>query len=211
MTARRDSAAEAGSPAGKAPRFVAAGAVAAFALLMSSKSGAQAQTQAKTQAQTQAQTRAHTQAQIRAQQPQTQSAALSAEALAQCAQRVQQLRSEAPQLLARSERLDLQRKSIQQRQRVLAEQAGGIANDDLRAGLDYSERRRVLNDEAEAFNLDVERIRDRIAAINVVKQQYDAGCAQRPYRRADFERLSPAAQAAMRAGLDGIEVPYIGP
>ena len=69
----------------------------------------------------------------------------------------------------------------------------------------------MLNDEARAFNAEIERIKDEIRAINVVKQQYAANCAQRSYRRSDFERLSPQAQAAMRAGMGGIEVPYTEP
>ncbi|MGB0218980.1 MAG: hypothetical protein ACPGJF_06570 [Sinimarinibacterium flocculans] len=140
-----------------------------------------------------------------------QSEPLDADALARCAQQVQQLRSEAPRLLARNAQLDEQRESIQQRQRALAAEAKGIGSEDLNAGLGYSERRRALNDEARAFNAEIERIRDEIRAINVVKQQYAANCAQRSYRRSDFERLSPQAQAAMRAGMDGIEVPYTEP
>lgn len=142
---------------------------------------------------------------------QAQAEPLSAEALAQCASKVQHLRSEAPRLLVRSEQSDVQRESILQRQRALAEEAKNIGSEDLRAGLDYSERRRLLNDEARTFNAGIERLRAEIDAINLVKQQYDAACAQRPYRRSDFERLSPEAQAAMRAGLDGIEVPYLEP
>ena len=136
---------------------------------------------------------------------------LSAEALARCASKVEHLRSEAPRLLARSDAADVQRESIRQRQQAMSEEARGIGSDDLRAGLDYSERRRLLNEEARAFNAGIEGLRREIDAINVVKQQYHAQCAQRPYRRADFERLSQAAQAAMRAGLEGIEVPYIEP
>ncbi|MES0874104.1 hypothetical protein [Sinimarinibacterium thermocellulolyticum] len=136
---------------------------------------------------------------------------LTAEALARCAQQVLHLRSEAPRLMARNAELDLQRESIQQRQRALADEAKSIGVDDLRAGLDYTERRRALNDEARAFNAAIERIKDEIRAINLVKQRYDADCARRSYRRADFERLSPEAQAAMRAGLDGIVVPYTEP
>jgi hypothetical protein len=134
---------------------------------------------------------------------------LSAGALAQCASKVQQLRMEAPQLLARSEQSDLQRESIRQRQQALTEEAQGIGSEDLRAGLDYSERRRLLNEEASAFNIAMAQLRAEIDAINVVKQHYHANCAQRPYRRSDFERLTVEAQAAMRAGLEGIEVPYI--
>lgn len=136
---------------------------------------------------------------------------LGAEALAQCAQQVRHLRSEAPRLLARNAQLDVQRESIQQRQRAMTAEAQGIGSEDLKAGLDYSERRRVLNDEAKAFNLEIERIKNEIRAINAVKQQYAANCAQRSYRRSDFERLDPEAQAAMRAGLEGIEVPYTEP
>jgi outer membrane murein-binding lipoprotein Lpp len=134
---------------------------------------------------------------------------LGAGALAQCAQQVQQLRSEAPRLLARNAQLDVQRESIRRRQHAMSEEAKGIGSGELEAGLDYSERRRVLNDEARTFNAEIERIRGEIDAINAVKQQYTANCAQRSYRRSDFERLSPEAQAAMRAGLEGIEVPYI--
>jgi chromosome segregation ATPase len=142
---------------------------------------------------------------------QAQTEPLGGEALAQCAQQVQQLRSEAPRLLARNDELDVQRESIQQRQRALSAEAAGIGSDDLQAGLDYSERRRLLNQEASTFNAEIERIKDEIRAINVVKQQYAANCAQRSYRRSDFERLRPQAQAAMRAGMEGIEVPYTEP
>src|SRR3546814_6675214 len=81
----------------------------------------------------------------------------------------------------------------------------------MHAILDLEQRRKQHNDEALAFNAEIARHKQAIEAVNVVKQQYAANCADRAYRRADFTQLASDAQAAMYDGLDDIEVPYLDP
>lgn len=136
---------------------------------------------------------------------------LSAEQLRQCAAQVQQLRVDATRLNAATPQLDAHRVDLDRRQRALQQEAAAADRDDLRANLDLQQRRKQQNDEATAFNAEIAQHRQAIEAINVVKQQYAAQCADRAYRRADFAQLSADAQAAMRAGLADIEVPYLDP
>src|SRR3546814_2985512 len=84
--------------------------------------------------------------------------------------------------------------------RSLQREATALDRDDLHASLDLQQRRKQHNDEALAFNAEIARHKQAIEAVNVVKQQYAANCADRAYRRADFTQLAPDAQAAMHAG-----------
>ncbi|NGY04965.1 hypothetical protein [Solimonas terrae] len=136
---------------------------------------------------------------------------LDAAALHVCASQVGQLRSEAARLLANGARLDARRSALDQRSAALQAEAAGLDRSDLRATLDLQQRRQQHNDELQAFNADIARHRQAIDAINRVKQTYARDCADRAYRRADFRRLPAEEQAAMRAGLDDIEVPYLDP
>lgn len=142
---------------------------------------------------------------------QADSAVLSAVQLRQCAAQVQQLRRDATQLNAATPQLDARRAALDQRAAALQQAAAGLDRDDLHANLDLQQRRKQHNDEITAFNAQIARHRQAIDAVNVVKQQYAANCADRAYRRADFAQLTEDAQAAMRAGLDDIEVPYLAP
>lgn len=135
--------------------------------------------------------------------------ALSVEELARCAQQVRHLRGESVRLMSESERLEAQRVGIEERRRAVEADAAGRGRDDLAANLALSERRSRLNAEATTLNDGVARLREQIAALNGVKRDYEALCAQRPYRRADLEALPQADQAAMRAGLDDVQVPYV--
>ncbi|MEQ1438593.1 hypothetical protein AAG565_04450 [Fontimonas sp. SYSU GA230001] len=134
---------------------------------------------------------------------------LSAAELARCAQQVQQLRAESARILADSARLDAQRGRIDERRRRIEADAATPDRGDLAQRLALSDRRQQLSAEATAFNARIEQLRGEIASINAVKLDYERGCAQRPYRRRDLERLPQAAQEAMRAGLDDVRVPYI--
>lgn len=136
---------------------------------------------------------------------------LSHEQLRRCAIQVQQLRDDATRLNADTLQLDARRAAIDQRAAALQREATAVDRDDLRASLDLRQRRKQHNDETLAFNGEIARHRQAIDAINVVKQQYAVNCAERAYRRADFAQLSADAQAAMRAGLADIEVPYLDP
>lgn len=136
-------------------------------------------------------------------------APLSADELARCASQVQQLRTESARLLADNARLDAQRAGIDERRRQIEAEAAAQDRDDLSRGMALSDRRQNLNAEATAFNARIERIRSDIAAVNGVKLDYEQTCAQRPYRRRDLGQLPQAAQDAMRAGLDDVQVPYI--
>lgn len=132
--------------------------------------------------------------------------ALSADELATCAGHVQRLREESPRLLQAGAHLDAERNALMRRRDGLYASAGG---DDLREGLERRQAREQLDTEMRAFNRRVEATRAEIAALNASWRDYDRLCSQRPYRRSDLERLPPAAQAAMRAGLQDVRVPYL--
>lgn len=143
-------------------------------------------------------------------QTQAQPVPLTADALAQCARQVQQLRSESPQLLARVNQYERQREAFLQRSGGLKTEAERLHPDNLQAGLDLRERRSRLNAEITTFNQTIANVRQEIVALNGTKDAYDQECSRRPYRRSDFERLPAAAQAAMKAGMADIAVPFIG-
>jgi len=138
-------------------------------------------------------------------------APLDRAALHACATQVQQLRSDATRLNADTARLDARRVALDQRSAALRAEATQIDRDDLRATLDLQQRRQQHNSELLAFNTEIARHRQAIDAVNGVKQRYAQDCAARSYRRADLATLPADAQAAMRAGLADIEVPYLDP
>ncbi|SFF26122.1 hypothetical protein SAMN04488120_101244 [Fontimonas thermophila] len=131
---------------------------------------------------------------------------LDADMLAHCAAQVRHLRSAAPRLLEQDAQLSAQREQLLERQRALASETTGS---DLHAHLAREAQRRELDAAIREHNARVEQLRADIAALNTVWKDYDAHCAGRPYRRSDFERLPPEAQAAMRAGLADVQVPYV--
>lgn len=131
---------------------------------------------------------------------------LSADELARCAQQVRHLRSAAPRLLQQNAQLEAQRENLMQRQRELD---SAVAAADLDTHLALQDRRLQLRDAMTAHNARVETLRTEITALNGIWKHYDAQCSNRSYRRSDFERLAPEAQAAMRAGLADVQVPYI--
>lgn len=124
---------------------------------------------------------------------------LGAEALAECAERVQHLREE-------SARLNRAADEFEQRRQALAEQHASI---DGGQGVEASGRLLEYNKQAESFNEDIAAFRDEVMAVNDTKQWYHDNCANRSYRRSDLEALPAAQAAAMRAGLADVEVPYI--
>lgn len=134
---------------------------------------------------------------------------LSADELARCAGQVQQLRTGSSRILADNARLDAQRASIFERRREIDTEAAAQDRGNLSTGLTLGKRRERLNAEAATFNARIEQIRRDIAAINEVKLDYEQSCASRSFRRRDLEQLPLAAQDAMRAGLDDVQVPYI--
>lgn len=137
--------------------------------------------------------------------------ALSIQALAQCATQVQHLREESARLNRHNGELDVQRKDINQRSAALQAERASLAPDDVEKGLNYRQRLQAHNANTLAFNARIEQIRLDIDAINVRKLEYDRECAKRPYHRADLDTLPTAQREAMRAGLSGVEIPYIEP
>lgn len=118
---------------------------------------------------------------------------LGAGALAECAEQVQTLRSEAQRLNAqaaqqaeRRERLEAQRQNLHE----------------------DSESRERYNEAARAFNEDVAAFQEELTAINALKARYAENCAGRDYRRSDLDALPEAHRKAMRRGLDDVSVPY---
>src|SRR3546814_7997401 len=90
--------------------------------------------------------------------------------------------------------LDARRAALDQRSAALQREAATLDRDDLHASLDLQQRRKQHNDEALAFNAEIARHKQAIEAVNVVKQQYAANCADRAYRRADFTQLAPRSE-----------------
>ncbi|NKF22073.1 hypothetical protein [Solimonas marina] len=136
---------------------------------------------------------------------------LDAAALRACATRVVELRSGSAQLTLRSSALEARRAQLDARAPALQNAGGAPAEADLDAHLDLQQRRRQHHDEALAFNAEVAQQRQAVDALNGVKQDYARECAGRPYRRRDFTALPASLQAAMRAGLDDVVVPYVDP
>lgn len=124
-----------------------------------------------------------------------QSAPLSATQLAECAQMVQTLRSESARL----------------NQAAVANDARRDELAELRAASRNSAQLLIrYNQQASDFNAHMENFRREVARINTVKNNYDARCANRSYRRADLEALPPAQASAMRGGLADVRVPHTG-
>lgn len=137
-------------------------------------------------------------------------APLAADALARCATQVDSLRSESARLTQKNAEFDARRNSINARTASLRAERDQVPANDLQAGLAMREKLKEHHEQTIAFNASVETLKREIEAVNVLKREYDSQCANRPYRRADLEALPAAQQAAMRAGLSGVQVPYIG-
>lgn len=131
--------------------------------------------------------------------------------LSRCANEVQRLRDESARLTQWNARLDARRDILNARARDLDAEEGTIAKDDLQRGLDYVTRRKQHQADALAFNAEIDQIRRDIATLNVVKDDYDRNCADRSYDRADLDRMPEGPRNAMRAGLEGVAVPYLDP
>lgn len=142
---------------------------------------------------------------------QAQDQALTREALARCAGQVQTLREEAPRLTQLNASYAEKRRVINARTAALQAERKTIDPDDLAKGLDYRQRMQQHSSETLAFNADIEQLKREVVAIDALKTDYDRNCAQRPYRRSDLETLPESARNAMRAGLSGIQVPYLDP
>lgn len=120
--------------------------------------------------------------------------AMSASELARCASQVQTLRAE-------SIRLNQVAAENRQRREALAA---------LRATTEKSPENLVsYNRQATEFNAHMDQFRSDVTALNVTKDAYDRACANRSYRRADFNALPQDKQAAMQAGLADIRVPQL--
>lgn len=136
---------------------------------------------------------------------------MTREELAGCAERIQRLRAESPRLLARNAELDQRLERIQAERRRLDAESAGLDRGDFERGLAIRARREQLNDEARALNAEVFRLREDIQAIGAVKAEYDRVCAGRLLDRRDVATLTEAQQAALRAGLADIQVPFLAP
>jgi len=136
---------------------------------------------------------------------------LRLEELRRCASQVQQLRSGSAVLTAQSQRIELERNQINQRTAALSAEDVRLQPDNLKAGLDLHERRQRNQAEAQALNARLDQLRRQIDELNLLKADYDRGCSNRPYRRADLDTLPEPARAAMRSGMADVQVPYIDP
>lgn len=118
---------------------------------------------------------------------------LTAEALAQCAEQVKMLRSEA-------ERLNAQASEQAERRERLEAQRQNLHED--------SASRERYNKAARAFNEEVAAFQEELTDINALKTRYAENCARRDYRRGDLDALPKAQREAMRQGLSDVRVPY---
>lgn len=134
---------------------------------------------------------------------------LTADELAHCAGQVQRLRTESPLLLERNARAEKERQRIDDARQDLEASVANAAGGELASGLAAHDRRARLNADAQVLNAQVAQLRGDIARINAVKRDYETRCAQRSFRSADLAQLPADAQAAMRAGLDDVQVPFI--
>lgn len=136
---------------------------------------------------------------------------LSANELARCASQVQTLRGESARIDQLSKQHDQTRARIAQRNAAFQLENQALATDDLKGGLELRQRVQQHNAETSAFNAEIDKIREEITALNALRDDYDRHCARRSYRRADLDHLPEPARNAMRAGLAGVQVPYLDP
>lgn len=137
------------------------------------------------------------------------SAPLTPQDLARCAAQVETLRADSSALTQRNAEYETRRNALNARTAELKLERDAVNPDDLDTGLAV---RAKLNEQRErtlAFNSDVAKLRTDLKALNALKQDYDARCANRSYRRADLDAMPPATRDAMRAGLGGVAVPYL--
>lgn len=133
---------------------------------------------------------------------------LSAAELAQCAEQVQTLRTKSAHLHQENAEFERRRADITARSSELKDRRRSPAQTDIQANINQNKKMLDLNVDTAKFNAEIQQFRSAVAALNVVKENYDATCSGRPYRRSDFANLAPAARAAMQAGLSDIRVPY---
>ena len=138
-------------------------------------------------------------------------APLAPDALARCATQVQTLRQESARLLQTNSEYEVRRNTYNARSATLKAERDALTPDDLAAGLAWKQRQQEHQAQLVAFNADVEKLKTDIRAVNVVKREYDAGCAGRPYRQDDLKALPEPMRNAMTSGLGGVEVPTLGP
>ena len=138
-------------------------------------------------------------------------AALSAESLSRCAGQMQTLRAESARLMQTNSEYEVRRNTYNARSSTLKTERDALKPDDLAAGLAWKQAQQDHQAQLVSFNADVEKLKSDIRAINVVKKEYDSGCAGRPYRKEDLDALPEAARNAMSAGLGGVQVPTLGP
>lgn len=134
---------------------------------------------------------------------------LTHDQLQQCATQVQQLRADSARLTRASFDANAQKSAYEARAQALQAEGAALAPEDVQALTDLNARRQRHNQDLLAFNAQIQQLRSAITALNAVHTEYDRNCSNRPYRRSDFNGLSPTAQQAMRAGLADVTVPYL--
>ena len=95
-------------------------------------------------------------------------APLSAGELARCASDALQLRTESARLKQLNARLDQRREALNRRSAALDAESARLDRSDLDAGLELSARQKQDNADADAFNVEIARIREDIGAIKRV-------------------------------------------
>lgn len=138
-------------------------------------------------------------------------APLDSAALNLCATQVNNLRVESNRINQKNAELDVRRKAINERSASIKIERDNVPADNLERGLAVRASLQEHVSQTVKFNAEIEQIKRDIVAVNALKQQYDSGCANRPYRRKDLAALPEVQRAAMQAGLGGVQVPYLDP
>jgi hypothetical protein len=138
-----------------------------------------------------------------------QAEALSAAELRRCAAQVQELRAESARLIRVSEGLEARRPDLNRRLAELRVERETLNPEDLKAGLDFHARQERQQQDAIAFNAEMDTMKRDMRRINQVKRDYDRRCAKRSFHNDDLMALTEAERHAMLMGLSGVEVPYV--
>lgn len=134
---------------------------------------------------------------------------LTSQDLARCAAQVETLRADSTTLTQRNAEYEVRRNAINARTAELRVERDAVNPDDLESGLAVRQKLSEQRERTLAFNADVARLRTDIQDLNALKRDYDSRCANRSYRRADLDAMPLSTREAMRAGLGGVQVPYL--
>lgn len=118
--------------------------------------------------------------------------------LLNCAYKVRDLNEQDARIDAEAARTTQVRGQLEQRGNGLDAERATVNTRDGKAVDNYNSRLEAHRKAVDAFNLDVQKHNATIDARNQLRNTFNAGCANRPYRRSDYARIP----AALRAIID---------